>query len=800
MLQNYIKIAFRNLKRFKFYSFINIIGLALGLTVGVLILLFVSDELQFDEFHSKKDRIFKVVTATGAEGGMETNAWPVAAMLKSEYPEVEEVLYTRRAHPNMMVNLDQERIPMELFYAGSSFFTMFDFALLEGSRERALLEPWSIVISEKQREQFFSGRPALGKTLILRDSLEFTVTGVVADIPEQSHIQFDALASFSTYERLNEYFSYSDGWGNFNVRNYVMLKQHADIRLLATKSANMYMENVGDWMRELGMEPQLAFIPLPQVYLDGRYYNGFGPSGSQEQLWLVSAIALFVILLACINYINLSTARAVYRAKEVGMRKIVGSSRAQIFWQFQIEVLVLTLISFALVALFIDLVLPFFNDLMGKEYAISALLRSEVLIGVGVIMLGISILAGLYPSYVLSGFRPAQILKANLGGAQTRGLGMRRALVIFQFAISGTLVMATFIVVDQLRFMKDQNLGFDKEQVLVLDITNVPSSAGNEAFVNEISTLPFIEHVSYTNALPGRPGWQGQLAVAEGKEEEMDYISTEYMIIDENYLDMLGLELIAGENFDLAKKTFLEDGLIINETTVREMGWSSADAAIGQRITSPSRAPAGQIIGVVKDYHGLGLQDEIWPKAMDYRQQGGNYYAIRFRTGNTTEMIQQINQQWKKSIGEYAFDYYFLDDDFDQQYRSEDRLMKVFILFALLTVIIASIGLLGLVSFIVLSRTREIGIRKVLGANTSGLVTLISREFLILVLLANILIVPLVWIFGNTWLKEFAYHTSISPMVFTAAMVLMLGLTLLIVAGQTFHAARQNPVKTLRSE
>jgi putative ABC transport system permease protein len=280
----------------------------------------------------------------------------------------------------------------------------------------------------------------------------------------------------------------------------------------------------------------------------------------------------------------------------------------------------------------------------------------------------------------------------------------------------------------------------------------------------------------------------------------MDYVSTEYMIIDEHYLDVLGLELIAGENFNPAKQSALDDGLIINQTTVREMGWSSPEDAIGKRIDSPSKAPAGEVIGVVKDYHGLGLQEEIWPKAMDYGTSNTYYYAIRFNTGQTSDMLEGIRSNWKSSIGDYAFDYFFLDEDFDRQYRSEDRLMNVFLLFAFLTVVIASIGLLGLVSFIVLSRTREIGIRKVLGANTSGLVTLLSREFLFLVLAANVLIIPFVWYMGNTWLKDFAYHTTINPLVFTITLVIMLALTIGIVAGQTFQAARRNPVETLRSQ
>jgi putative ABC transport system permease protein len=361
-------------------------------------------------------------------------------------------------------------------------------------------------------------------------------------------------------------------------------------------------------------------------------------------------------------------------------------------------------------------------------------------------------------------------------------------------------VLATLVALNQMDYMRNMDLGFDREQILVLDVTRVPKTASHEAFKNSLISLSGVESVSFTNALPGRPGWQGQWAYPETVDEG-NQIDTEYMAIDEHYLNTLGLTLLAGNNFDVHNKGELEDGLIINETTMREMGWITPENAIGKKIVSPSQSPAGTVIGVVKDYHGVGLQEHIWPKAMDYTSQDyGRYYAFRFTTGNTSDLISNTKKLWTENLGDYGFEYFFLDEDFDKQYRSEERLIQVFMIFAVLTSIIAGIGLLGLVSFVVLSRVREIGIRKVLGANISSIATLLSREFVVLVILANIFSFPLVWYFGKLWLNNFAYHTNINPAIFIITLGLTLFIAIATVVFQTIKAGKMNPVDVLKAE
>jgi putative ABC transport system permease protein len=528
-------------------------------------------------------------------------------------------------------------------------------------------------------------------------------------------------------------------------------------------------------------------------------HNGFGPKSSVALVYLVSAIALFVILLACINFVNISTARSVFRAKEVGLRKVIGSTKSALYWQFMSEAFILTITAFGVALILMYFALPVFNELMGKAYELESLISTSFLTGLFILIIVVTILAGFYPAIVLSSYKPVEVLSGRMQSG-AKGVSLRRSLVIFQFVISGGLVLATLVALNQMNYMRNMDLGFDKEQILVLDVTRVPGSASHSAFKNSLNSLSAVESVSFNNALPGRPGWQGQWAYPESIEEG-NQIDTEYMAIDESYLSTMGLTLLAGNNFDLNNKGELEDGLIINETTVKEMGWVTPENAIGKEIVSPSQLPAGIVIGVVKDYHGVGLQEKIWPKAMDYTSKDyGRYYAIRFTTGNTSDLIASTKKLWKENLGDYEFEYFFLDEDFNKQYLSEERLIQVFMIFAILTTVIAGIGLLGLVSFVVLSRNREIGIRKVLGANISSIATLLSREFVVLVVIANVLTFPLVWYFGKLWLNNFAYHTDINPTIFLITLCLTLFVAIATVVFQTIKAGSMNPVDVLKVE
>lgn len=804
MLYNYVKIAFRSLLKFKGYASINLIGLALGLTAGILIMLYVLDELSFDKFHVKGDRLYRVNTVfmsgdSGGEGANETNGWPVGKVLEKDFPEVEKVLYTRSAS-FLLINQGDKRIRQKNYFASPEFFSMFSFPLAAGNPDKALIEPNSIVISQEMEKKYFPEGNALNKTLVLADTLNMVVTGVMENIPANSHIQADMIISFSTYEALEPSFSFDEGWGNINMHNYILLKEGTDFSLFATKAKDIYMTRAGEMLKNWGVSAYVQFEPFEEIYLKTKSGNSMGPVGSIDRIYLVSGIALFVILLACINFINLATARSVYRAREVGLRKVVGSSRKGLIAQFLGESFVLTVLSLLVAFLLVSISLPFFNQVIGKNYQLVSLTSVSIVSGVIILVVMISLLAGYYPALVMSALKPVDVLKGKMQTSY-RGVQLRRTLVVFQFVISVGLVTGTWIVLDQLDYMQKQNLGFDKDEIFILNAARVRSSNAYafETFKAQLNDLAMVDEVTYTNSIPGHPGWVGQVAYPEGKTGD-DAVSVEYMAVDEKYIEVLGLQLIAGRGFDLQRKKDLDDGLILNEQAVSDFGWASPEEAIGKRITSPSGSPEGEVIGVVKDYHQLGLQQKIGPMTMDYAPQNSYLYAIKYKAADTQQLISSLNDLWTKTFPGYDFNYFFLNQDFENQYQAEARLANVFAVFASITMVIAMIGLLGLVSFMVVARTKEIGVRKILGADVFSITRLLSKEFLLLVLIANAIAFPLTWYLASEWLKTFAFRMTINPLLFVGTMIIALSITLVIVSLQTVKAALADPVKSLRYE
>lgn len=802
MLTNFIKVAFRSLIKFKGYTTINLLGLALGFTVGMLVVIYVLDELSVDQFHSKVDRIYRVETVFGEDhqaGRNETNGWPIGHILRTEFPDVEAVLYTRSAS-HLLVNFEGKRIQERLHYASPEFFELFSFPLKKGNPGTALNTPYSVVITEAMEKKYFGGQDALHKTLVLGDSINFVVTGVMKDIPSNSHIQLDMVVSFATFETLSPDFGYDTGWGNINVRNYILLREGVRIEDVSLKARNIYMDRVGEFLRNFGVEAYIEFAPMRSLYLTTQSGNGMGPVGSLDRLYLMSGIAGFVILLACINFINLTTARSLYRAREVGLRKMVGSTRLGLVRQFLSESFVLCLFALLFALALTGLLLPLFNSLLGKSYDAGVLVSPTSVGAMGVLLIVVTLLSGYYPAVVLSGMRPSEVLKGKFQHA-TRGVYLRRGLVVFQFVISAGLVLGTLVILRQLEFMQRQQLGFNKDEVFVIRTDQVRGAQQNvfETFKSEIEMLALTKSVTFTNALPGNTGWSGQICYEEGRERDGS-VGVEYMAVDEDYIATMGLQVIAGRGFDLNHQMELEEGLILNETAVRMFGFDSPEEALNKRIDSPSKHPAGIVIGVVKDYHRLGLQQDISPLVMDYAPGYGHMYAVRYTAADTRQLISAMEGVWKRNFPGSDFIYFFLDEDFERQYQAEQRLANLFGLFATITIVIAVIGLLGLVSFMVGARTKEIGIRKVLGADVVHLAGLLSREFLLLVVVANIIAFPITWYFADQWLQGFANRIEVSPVLFLLTLAIAIVITLLAISLQTVKAAMADPVKSLRYE
>lgn len=801
MLRNYLKIALRSIQRFKGYALINLAGLSLGLMAGVLIMVYVLDEVSYDRFHAKRDRIYRVNTVFYAEGeglggANDTNGWPVGKVLEKEYPEVESVLYARFS--GLHINQNDKRFRERSFFASKELFDIFSFPLLKGNPATALNDPYSVVLSESLANKLFPGEDALGKTLVMADTLNMLVTGIMKDIPAQSHIQSEMFLSFSTYLALVPDFSFDEGWGNINMRNYVLLKEGTDFQAFAAKSKEIYNEKAGEMLKNWGVKAAVTYDPLNDIYLYSETGNGMGPKSSIDRLYLLCGIAFFVILLACINFVNLATARSVYRSREVGLRKVVGSSRWSLIGQFLSESFVLTTMALILAVLLIGLGLPLFNQLLGKNYSFSVLSQGGILAGMAVLLLSIAALAGYYPAWVLSGLRPSEALAGKMQTSR-RGVGVRRFLVVFQFFISVCLVTGTLVVIDQIRFMQDEDLGFNKEQVLVINSVrvNLEDQAPKEVLRNEMANLAMVSEVSRALQVPGTRGWQGQIAYPEGKSGD-DAVSVEYMGVDEHYMDVMGFELVAGRGFSKDHPDELRNGLVLNETAVKVFGWSSPEEAIGKQITSPSKHPEGTVIGVIRDYHHEGLQQKIGPITMDYNP--GFLFAIRYQAADTKALLTSLEQLWNRSFPGFEFNYFFLDDQFEKQYEAEEKLSRVLGLFSILTIIIAVIGMIGLVSFMVVSRTKEIGVRKVLGASVLSISSLLSREFVTLVLVSGVVATPVTWYLATGWLDSFAYRTTLSPWLFLAAVVVAAAIALIAVSAQTIRAAMSDPVESLRHD
>jgi putative ABC transport system permease protein len=802
MLKNYFKIAFRNLQKRKAFSIINILSLALGLTGGIFMLVYSLDEFSFDKFHERADRIYRVNTVfvdlkSGSEAYNNDNGWPVGQVLEAEFPEVEKVVYTI-GWPKMEVTSNKENFSPRMLYTNKDFFEVFSFETAKGDVSSALEKPYFAVITEEFEAKLFKGEDGLNKEFFMGDSIPVTVGAVVKNVPQNSHIQFDLLLSQSTFNVMTGVTDYSEkGWSNINMGNYLLLREGVDQEAFKKKAKTLYMDKVGDMMRSWGSEAFLFFEPMEDIYLKSQAGNRFGPIGSIDRVYMVLGVCLFTILIACINFVNLSTARSVDRFKEVGLRKVVGSSRMALITQFMTEAFVLTVIGLVIAILLSNTMMAVFNDLVNKTYTLESLLKPEILIGITALLLIISLLAGYYPSMHLSSLQPVKILKGKFNPGST-GINLRKGLVVFQFFISVSLALGTLVVLNQLDFMQQKELGFAKDEILVINASRL-SKNRIESLKNELNGISGILDVTYSNGIPGRPGWVGQIAYPEGREAE-NPVSVEFLSVDEDYLSTLKLNLVAGRFFDPERETDRTEGLVLNERAVKQFGWDSPEEALGQRIVSPSTTPQGTVIGVVRDYHQLGLQRSIHGIAMDWAPDYSYWLSLRFEPGQTSSILEALNQKWKTDFFETDFKYFFLNEDFERLYQAELRMSKMFRLFAGLTLLISLIGLLGLVSFMIESRAKEMSIRKVLGANVTQIVYTLSKEFMLLVVIASVLAIPVAWYFGKEWLQNFAYRAPMGLGNFFSVILLALLVTLTVVGLQALRAAFGNTVNGLRSE
>ena len=791
MLRNYFKIAFRSLLRHRGFTILNIIGLAVGMAAFFLIFQYVRFEYSYDDFVTKKDRVYRLVTDIKSQSGVQhnwTSSMPMAIQLKREYPAIGDVVRLSKQSTLLKrgdVIFQEERT----IFADSGLFNIFDFPLVEGDPASALKEPFSVVLSESTAKKYFGSADPIGQTLFFSDSgYDAKVTGVMKDLPENSTIKADLFVSMATMKRFRDSSDYR--WGRNNTVSYLLMRPGTSTAALESQFRSFINRHMDAELKLSQQEEALSLEKLKDTYWSSR---GGWVTGSKTNVYVFSLIALFILLIACINFVNLTTARSAERAKEVGVRKVIGAGRFQLMRQFLSESVLLCLIAFVFAGALCEALLPSFNLLAGKTVSEGVLSQPGELLILAGIALAIGLLAGFYPALVLSGFRPIVSLKGRFSSG-TRGLLLRRGLVVFQFTISIFLIIGTAVVFLQLDYMRSRDLGFDKQQELVIDEHNDVHKA---AFRQEVARLPNVQSAALSGSVPGE-GYYTANTSLENSRGEMQPAIVDLTYVDFGYLEQYKMKLLAGRFFDPNIATDTMQAMIINEKAVEFLGYSRPEQAVGHRFEQWGKK--GVIIGVIGNYNFEGLQQEIKPLTICINLDDCNYLSAKVSTRDLPATMAAIRKTWEGMAPNRTFDYFFLDQRFDRQYRAEVRFGRLFINFAVLAIFISCLGLLGLASYSTIQRTKEVGVRRVLGASVAGIVRLLSMEFLVLVGVAFLVAVPVAWYLMHRWQENFAYKAGLGWWIFAGAGVLAMMIAFGTISYQAVRAATASPVKALRTE
>lgn len=809
ILGNYVTLAVRNLLRQKIYTVINIAGLAIGMSCCLIILLIVGDEFSFDRFHKNADRLYRITLdahVQDREFVTARSSGPVAAHLREKLPQVEAATHIRARGGTPVSDCAvrygekafNERL---LFFSDSSFFKVFSCEVLEGEANTFLNRPNTIVITDAIARKYFGDEPALGKTLEVDGRSQFMISGVVKAFPQQSHWRFELLASLAGLTVQEEH-----NWLNNSWYTYALLKEGASHQQAEATFQPIVAANVqpaveasfgGDWrqMQAMGMYYRYRFQPVTDIHLHSRLDEEVFPPGSAATVYALIMIAVFILLLACINFMNLSTARSTRRAKEVGVRKVLGSQMPQLVSLFVGEAVLLAALAMILSLGIMELTIPFVNDLISKTLSLKIFADPKTLIGLAGFTLVVGILAGSYPAFVLSSFQPATVLKGVLRSGM-RGGRLRSALVVLQFAISIALMVGTIAVYRQLQFIRARNLGFDKEQMLVVDNTWLLGKGNAQSFKETLLNQTGVAAAAFTQNLPGND--IGSAAYWREGEDRANLIMLRQLWCDYDFLPFMGVRLQDGRFFSRDFSTDSSNAVIINDQAAKLLGYQEP---VGRKLYGyfGDGERALDIIGVTEDVHYEPLHQPILPMVTLISRSAPTRIVLRVQ-GDVPAIIRNVEEQWRKFSGGQPFTSYFLDDRLERFYRADQALGKLFGIFAGVGIFISCLGLLGLITYATEQRTKEIGIRKVLGATTPGIMGLLSKEFVKLVVIANLIAWPVSYYFINGWLQDFAYRIDLGWSVFLLAGGLALLIALLTVSVQAVKAALANPVEALRYE
>ncbi|MBI2731622.1 MAG: ABC transporter permease [Sphingobacteriales bacterium] len=810
MIKNYFKIALRNLWKHKGFSAINIIGLAMGLACFIMIAMYVVDELSYDKYNDKAGRIYRInsdIRFGGTDLNMAVSADPMGAALKKDYPQVEEYTRLYASSGSKLIKKGTEFINEDrVVNADSTFFSVFTLPAIAGETKTALNEPNTVVITESAAKKYFGSTDVIGKNVETDEnkSTLYKITAVIKDVPHNSHFNFYFFFSMDNVDYQ---------FGNFlshNFHTYLLLKPGTDYKafnknfpqvidkyVLPQAKQFMKIESMKDF-EKTGNRLEYSLIPVTDIHLHSARGVELSANGNIQYVYIFSAVALFILLIACINFMNLSTARSAGRAKEVGIRKVLGTEKKSLIGQFLTESTLMACLALLLAIIIAWASLSWFNNIAGKQMFISSLLQPKYLLVLLLLPVMVGILAGSYPAFFLSSFQPITVLKGKINSGFKKSI-LRNFLVIFQFATSIMLIIGTIIIYKQLNYIQTTKLGFNKDQVLIVNNPGVPNE-GREAFKNEIAKLSGVKSASFAGYLPvSNSSRSDNTFSTEAVMNEKNGFNMQNWNIDYNYIPTMGMEIIKGRNFS---PDFGSDSsaIIINETTAKVIGY---DDPVGKKLYT-NNGPGEPnlpytIIGVVKNFNYESLRKNVGPLCF---RLGNNRWVTAYRvaTTNIPGLIKNIEATYKRMAPGMPFSYEFLDESFDNMYREEQRVGKVALTFAILAIIIACLGLFGLATYMAEQRTKEIGVRKVLGASVPGIVSMLSKDFIKLVMFSFVLAVPFAWWGMNKWLQDFAYRIDISWWIFMVAGVVALLIALITVSFQAIKAALSNPVKSLRTE
>ncbi len=806
MFASYLKIALRNLRKQPGYTFINVTGLAVGIACCILIVLFVRDELSYDRFHADADRIYRVVMdgkiADRILHAPVTPA-PMAATLVDEVPEVEAAtrLFTL-AQQTLVRYEDRQFVEERFFFADSNFFDLFTVELLQGDPQAVLARPNTVVLTTETAARYFPGGEAVGQTIQV-DGDDYTVTGIARPLPHNAHFHFDFLATMKGWPPAENTF-----WVSNNLATYVRLREGASPEGFQAKFDAMMEKYAGPQIQQFLGQSMQDFIkagnrltyylqPLTAIHLGADLEFETEPGGDMAYVYIFSAVAFFILLLACINFMNLATARSAGRAREVGMRKVLGSDRVQLIRQFLAESVLLSLIALVLAVGLAMAALPVLNGLAGKAISHAAFAHPAAIAGLLALGVVVGLLAGSYPAFFLSAFQPITVLKGKFQ-TSARGAWLRSGLVVFQFAISITLIVSTLVVYNQLTYVRHKQLGWDKEHVVVVQRAG---ALGDQfrAFKEEVREMPDVVGAGASNTIPG--GIFGQTAYQGDGAATGQNFTMSPMVVDHDWVETMGIAMAAGRDF---ARDFATDSsaYVINEAAARKLGWG--DEAVGKHLNllgaNDGAGLRGEVIGVMRDWHFASLHRPIDALAARLTDDPLPFLMVRIRSDNVPATLASLEQAWRRFAPEQPFDYAFLDQSFDTQYEAEQRLGTIFTTFSVFAILIACLGLFGLASFTTQQRTKEIGVRKVMGATVPQIILLLSKEFTRLVLVAFVVAVPVGYLAMSRWLADFAYRTPVHWWIFAAAGLAALAIAVLTVSYQSVRAAVADPVDALRYE